>query len=236
MATTNNACNTIWTTWVTGNYQTSSTSDSCTVWSSWNTTTDSSTNAVWGYWNTDTVTYDNQYDHKVWVGWNEVYYQNEYPVIGAEPIRIKRTRSQRKAASRAKQRQVKADLKRKRKAAILRYQKQQAELKAQELLFDLLGEKQMEVFRRTGRLFVQGEKFGWLISMEGEGELAWVNIKKLKDNKIIDLCVRIDDPVPPSDKVISFALRAKFDEESFNKTANHTRVSDKSKLEECANF
>lgn len=226
-----NAYNTIWSAW----NDTSDTSTSAnTVWGAWNMSTDGTNATVWTYWNTTTanvIVYDNQYDNQIWTSWQEI---PSYTYT--DPVKVKKTRSQRKAINRQKQRLLKAELKRKRKLALVAQQKRQAELKAQELLFDLLGEKQTEVFRRTGRLFVQGEKFGWLISMLGEGETAWVNIKKLKENKIIDLCVRIDDPVPPSDKVISFALRAKFDEESFNKTANHTRVSDKSKLEECANF
>jgi len=213
-----------------------------TVWGYWNQitiTSDGSDNYVWYHWNTDQTvgTYDYEATNIIWNQWNTVV----TPTVGF-PELPKKAKNESRRAIRRKHAETKKRLKHERKLRIAAEEKQRAELKAQDLLFDLIGEEQAEAFQRTGRLFVKGVKFDWLVTKTGVGDKAYVKIQKLKKDKVIDLCVRIDDPVPPSDRVIAFALRSKYDEEAFDKTANLTRIHDRTKtfedreLSECANF
>ena len=176
-------------------------------------------------------------DRAIWGSWNEQYteYNTTIPItLSSEPR--KRSRSDRKKPARDYIKGLKRKKKQSRRAKIQHEERRRAELKAQELLFDLIGEVQTKLFNDTGRLLVKGEKFDWLISKSGVSDRAQVRIQKVKKDKIIDLCVRIDDPVPPSDRIITFALRAKYDEEAFEKTANNTRVNENQVIPECANF
>lgn len=241
MASSYYTTNAIWESWNTSN------SSDATVWGYWNrmTVTTNVSDNTWYVWNTEnndtagTNDYCYDADNIIWGKWNvDVLGQQTLSPTKFSLKPQKRSRSDRKKASREYIRSLKQSKKQDRKAKIHAEEKRRAELKAQELLFDLIGEKQSEVFKDTGRLLVKGEKFDWLISKKGiaKEEYKHVMIQKVKKDKVIDLCVRIDSPVPPSDKVIAFALRAKYDEEAFEKTANTTRVNERQKLPECANF
>jgi hypothetical protein len=225
--------NAAWDAW---NNSDGTTTNDATVWGYWNQltiTTDGADSQIWYHWNTDQTigTHDYEASNIIWNEWNTVV----TPTVGF-PELPKKAKNESRRAIRRKHAETKKRLKHERKLRIAAEEKQRAENTAQELLFDLIGEEQSEVFQRTGRLLVKGGEFDWLITKTGEGEKAYVKIQKVKKDKVIDLCVRVNDPVPPSDRVITFALRSKYDEEAFDKTANLTRVNENQKLPECANF
>jgi hypothetical protein len=231
------ATNAAWDAW---NDSDGTSTNDATVWSYWNRmtiTADAGDNYVWYHWNTDQTVGTNDYDYEnaniIWGQWNVEVTPSVTPTVVAAP---KRAKNESRRAIRRKHAELKRKLKENRKLRIAAEEKRRAESKAQELLFDLIGEVQAKLFKDTGRLLVKGNEFDWLISKSGIGDGAHVRIQKVKKDKIIDLCVRVNDQVPPSDRVITFALRSKYDEEAFEKTANVTRVNENQKLPECANF
>ena len=243
---------TAWYAWNTTTYtNTATTGDS--AWRSWNDN-DTSGSTTWTYWNTDnSITVDNT---DTWIYWNTVP-SAENNVVLQDRIAptnylqaYRKTKAERRRAKRQKQRELKRKLKAQRKAraaAELAVRKlKEAESTAKALLFDVIGEKQMEVFERTGRMLVKGHKFDWLITRTKWGQdydghhdhTAHIRIQRVSKEKIYDLCVRLEDSkLPPSDRVLGFLLNSKYNEEEFNNKANVTRPNGtRDNIGECANF
>lgn len=97
----------------------------------------------------------------------------------------------------------------------LQAEKEEAENVAMELLGDLIGDDQLEIYRKTGRLLVHGNKHDWLVRKGGI-------IAKVEKGKLIDHCVHLKNQYsyPPTDNVISLALRIKENERSVEQIAN----------------
>lgn len=116
----------------------------------------------------------------------------------------------------------------KRRIKIELRRKSKAEYKAMELLTNLLEPDQIEVYKKTGRVLIKGNEFDWLIERykqchkEEFTPYDNVHIKKIKKDKIYDLCISQHKQMelPSTDKVIGFALMAKANETAFNKEAN----------------
>lgn len=109
-------------------------------------------------------------------------------------------------------------------------EKENAERRAKELLLDLIGEKELKIYDKTGRLFVRGKEFDYIIPKEGF-------VQRIAKDKVTDLCIHLQDrhKFPDTDNVISLKLLAEADEEGFNKLANvHHSSSRPEKLLECA--
>jgi len=195
------------------------------VWVQWcgNTYQDyTGTSTVWANWNDDTggtltsnvTTASGPYGPYVWKTW----YEEEE--VKEEKRRL--SRAQRQQEKRLAELRRKQELKR--KHAIRREQKMaekrrvKAETSALELLADIIGPDQVEIYNRTGRVLVKGQKYDWLIIREGYR----VRVKRLEQGKLSDLCVHLkNDPgFPPTDRVIGFLLHAKANEKHFAKTAN----------------
>lgn len=109
--------------------------------------------------------------------------------------------------------------------------REEAEEKAQELLSYMIGEKQMEVYRRTNKLFVKGKKYEYIIQKNGY-------IIKLEKNKVINLCVHLEKKysMPLTDNVIAMKLRIENEEKNVLKLANKWDVCERETyvLPECA--
>lgn len=107
----------------------------------------------------------------------------------------------------------------------------EADKKARELILDLLPEDQREIYEKTGRVFVKGKKFDWLISRPNEGKSVFV--QRLDQYKVVDICVHFKKDLPADDKVIGYAMRAKYSEADFNRTGNEKTWTeqDRSKVE-----
>jgi hypothetical protein len=91
-----------------------------------------------------------------------------------------------------------------------------AEAKAKQLLLDLIGKEDLDIYNETGRLFVKGKKYDYIIQKEGF-------IKRVEKKKITDLCVHLDNryKYPSTDNVIAMKLAIEADEAQVLKLANN---------------
>lgn len=102
----------------------------------------------------------------------------------------------------------------------------QAEVTAQELLLELIGEEEMARYKETGRLFVKGEKYDYVLRkgggvhrIEKDKVIDFAKAKKAKANYI---CVHPKQAYnyPESDNVIALKLWIENAEEEFLKIGN----------------
>ena len=100
----------------------------------------------------------------------------------------------------------------------LKMEKVAADRKAKELLLDLIGKKELKVFELTGRLFVRGKMYDYIVPRKGL-------IQRIEKDKITDLCIHLTDSysMPDLDNVIALKLLAEADDYRLNEIANaHT--------------
>ena len=95
----------------------------------------------------------------------------------------------------------------------------------------MIGDEYLEVYKRTGRLFVKGKKYDYIIQKGGY-------IVQLKGNKVIDLCVHLEQrhAMPLTDDVIAMKLRIENGEKKVLELANEWGEQDRETyvLPECA--
>jgi len=211
------------------------------VWSSW---TNSGDDTSYTTQTIDSNTYD--FPQMVWGQWMEherdqhqqaAYLLNE---SGLEEVRRENARRE----AQYQQQRAQYDLpeavaerervaqERLKKAAEERERKETAEEVAQVLLGELIGGDQLEMYAKTGRILVKGNKNDYLIYKTGK-------VQRVEKGKLVDLCVYTQQRVtmPETDNVIGLALHIKSDEKDFNKTANASRpIPRPVNLPEAANF
>jgi hypothetical protein len=97
-----------------------------------------------------------------------------------------------------------------------------AEITAQELLLELIGDEQLSMYKKTGRLIVQGRKHDYIIRKDG-------GVFRIEKDKVFDLCIHLRDQYkyPRTDNVIALKLAIEVEEKNFNKTANASCIHDK---------
>ena len=219
-----------WTYWNTSSTSTNTMYNSTDgSWVSWNTTSASttSTDNSWYYWVNDSTTDATVRTHdEAWTTWNEgtiTIIEGDYstPYVDRRRTRLRAKRTRLRAEKEARKQRA--------RRAMRELELQKAEEIAQELLLDLIGPEQMEVYKRTGRVFVKGRKFDWLLQTEG----SRCRLKRITRDKVHDLCIHIgNDEIPKTDQVIGYLLNAKFNEEHLDKTANLVRVNEKKDFED----
>jgi hypothetical protein len=192
-------------------YTTSKTSVDYT-WLYWNdstsssvTTTSSSSDYVWSTWASSDVTTCDSSTSYVWNSW--VVTGDTYVVASPERnIEEERAYQRQLEEQREENRKKYKEIEDKRKAA---------EEKAKQLLLDLIGEEQLTVYEKTGRVLVKGNKYDYVIPRDGF-------IKRIEKDKITDMCVHLKDrfSFPETDNVIAMMLAIKAEEKEVNKMAN----------------
>lgn len=204
------------------------------VWSSWNDSSDSSYTVT----TSEALdTYD--FPARVWGQWMEhdrdrqreaAYFLNERGLEEVRRENERREQEYREAAARYNDPEAIAERERLaqerlQKAEEEKKQKEQAEEVAQVLLGELIGEEQLEVYKETGRIFVNGRKHSYLITKSG-------GVQRVEKGKTVDLCVHIQQRIllPPTDNVIGLAMHIKSDEKDFNKVANASNPKPRPKL------
>jgi len=97
----------------------------------------------------------------------------------------------------------------------LKKAKEGAELKAKQLLEVLIGASELEVYERTGRLFVKGKKHDYIVQKEGF-------VLKLEKNRVVDLCVHLAEKqsMPDTDNVVALKLMLENEEDKILDMAN----------------
>lgn len=209
------------------------------VWYTWTTTSTTSTTSstatdygdnynyhggdVWSAWNGSGTSSTSNGD-VVWIRWTydrDVYTQAE---VAREAERRARSmaRTQREAQEAAahsamlRERYAAERREREERTRLLREKKEAAELKAQELLLDMIGEEQLEVYKQTGRLFVKGRKHDYILQKGGF-------VLQVQKDKVVDLCVHLANryTFPETDNVVALKLAIEDDEKSVVKLANN---------------
>jgi len=91
-----------------------------------------------------------------------------------------------------------------------------AEKKAKDLLLDLIGEDELKIYEKTGRLFVKGKNFDYIVVNGGK-------VQKIEKDKITDLCVHLAErsKYAPTDNVISLKLAIEAEEDKVLQLANN---------------
>lgn len=184
------------------------------TWNGWcsSGTSSTSTGDTWTNWNcyyTTTVSAIETATSNVWVTWTN------YPVQSKEEIERERI------ASEERQRKHQEEIRKQEEERKL------AEIKAHELLEDLIGKEQAEIYKETGRLLVKGQTSDYLLQKGGK-------VSKIEKNKVTDFCIHLRDKstMPDTDNIVSLMLLAKADEYEFDKTANVIRSYKKNELPE----
>jgi len=115
----------------------------------------------------------------------------------------------------------------------IRYQREikkltdMAEIKAQDLLKDFIGENELKIYNETGRLYVKGEKGEYIVRKGG-------TIQKIEGKNVIDFCVHLKDrsKYPPTDNVIALKLLLEEEESNVLKLANRRGSSSFDSIDE----
>ena len=213
-----------WVYWCTNSVTSSTNTDSGSSWDRWNNTSvtstanatydNSPTTATWYYWCDMSKAGTDVSVSGTWEVWSDnheiVYYdfattKIELPKLTTEQVR-------------ARNAQVNLENEwRKHLAEELRKAREAAEVKAQELLLDLIGEDQIEVYRKTGRLFVKGRKYDYIVKRGG-------GVARINKDKVSDLCIHLTNrhKYPDTDNVIAMKLAIEGSENKFLKLANGT--------------
>lgn len=105
-------------------------------------------------------------------------------------------------------------------------EKDKAELVAQELLLDLIGEDELKRYKETGRLFVKGNKFDYVLRKGG-------GVHRIHKDKVVDfvkkkeasgktICVHPKrcSEYPPTDNVITLKMWIENNEKEFLEIGN----------------
>jgi len=201
----------VWPVWTSTSYTTSTvsqSSDATSTWGGWvGCDYSNGTSAT-----TSTITYTDS--SAIWVYWAEE------PTLKAISKEEQTANDERWAKEREESRK---------RAKKLEADKKAAEKKAKELLLDLIGEDELKVYEETGRLFVKGRKFDYIVNKGGY-------VQKVDKNKIIDLCVHIQNrfTYPETDNVVGMKLAIEGNEEEFLKIANHHSPRDIGELPRAA--
>lgn len=194
---------TIWPYWVNAQYSYTVTSTGTSYVSSTDSTsTATSSDIVWRTWtSTGTGTLDCT-SNGVWKIWT--YQEETAPALSQEEIDARRREAERERAEAEERRRIEKE------------QKDAAEEVAKELLLDLIGPEEMEIYNETGRLFVKGRKFDYIIQKQGM-------LHRIEKDKITDLCVHLKDrdKFPKTDNVIALMMLLKADEDHILGKANN---------------
>lgn len=104
------------------------------------------------------------------------------------------------------------------KGQMITRQKVQSEEKANILLAELIGNRDHEIYLKTGRLFVKGKLNDYLMHKDGL-------MQRIEKDKIVDMCVHLKNPnkFPKTDNVIAMMLSFQHDEANVLEMANDMR-------------
>jgi hypothetical protein len=183
-------------TWSAWNSDSSTTTTACyeDLWNGWVTSTADTTTATSGVWHTwvGTATATNSSTDVVWVSWNEAPQTYRTRERTAPTQVVTRTRSDREEKAK------------------------QSEERAKQLLLDLIGQEDLDVYNETGRLFVKGRKYDYIVQKHGF-------IQRVEKDKITDLCVHLDNryKYPSTDNVVAMKLAIEADEDQILSLANN---------------
>jgi len=187
-----------------------------TTWANWcgDSGTTTATDTTWNHWCDGTADTTNSY---IWINWctegpvvqssgsgNTITLTASSPRIPTEEER-RQTRMRERAERRLRMN----------RSRMLTRQRIVAENKALQLLEDLIGPEQRKVYEETGRLFVKGQKYDWLLRAGGIP-------MRIERDRVMDLCIHLPNrhSLPETDNIIALKCLVEADEELFRRTGN----------------
>ncbi len=210
-------------------YYSTPTSSASSTWATWTSealtasSSATSNDSIWSTWASDSsianVTWDAAGSPSGTVVWH-VWIDECDQVVHQEEIRrddmYDAQRYMQQVPNRPAEEEIQAprvrlreDYKERQKARV------KAEKRAKELLLDLIGEEDLKVYNKTGRLYVPGKQYDYIIQKEGF-------IKRIEKDKITDICVHLGDRsrFPDTDNVVALKLALEDDEQAVLELAN----------------
>jgi len=184
-------------TWYTWADSTATTSVEKSTWTSW-TSAASTTSTM-----PETTTYTDD-GGTVWVQWvGELTIETSVEEPDRYDISHREVEEESDYKKREKEREIAEDV-------------------AKELLLDLIGKKELKVYEETGRLFVKGKKFDYIVQKDSF-------VQKIEKDKITDLCVHLDNKYkfPDTDNVVAMKLLLETDEDIILDLANEHGSDDR---------
>ena len=223
-------------TWNSWNSQGTASGTSST-WDTWNGQTEAltNTNETWNYWCDTTnlaITSEVDTSNYVWSTWvtvddcgtTQIESCDVIPhVLGSYGEVFTETKKERKVRQK---REKKERLESERRIRLLNEKKEKAESLALSLLGELIGDKELKIYKETGRILVKGNNFDYLLHKHGK-------VQRYEKDKIVDLCIHFKSKYsyPETDNVIGLKLLAEENDKHFNELANVMRTNNNENIQ-----
>lgn len=193
------------------------------TWTTWNTCTNTRTNinmsidygctslnVVWYTWNSDSTDDVSNLNN---VTYANVIYDNNNIIWDQWLSEDDRKRQERASRHYEEPRRFAGGLTDREKREL---RADKAEARARNLLLDLIGEDELKVYQETGRLFVKGNRYDYIVRKTG-------TIQRIEKDKLTDLCVHLasNHKCPKTDNVIALKLALESDEDEVLQLANN---------------
>lgn len=200
-------------------------------------TSTTGTNAIWDHWvdvcTTSLHTIDSTYADIAWGNWNDTYTSTAttstndefvwYEWVQDAGVYQPAGRGRVHATPVAHQgRIIRPSVNQPERYRKLEEERKKAALKARDLLMDLIGEDQMKLYEETGRLYVKGNKFDYVVRRRG-------GVEKIAKDKVSDLCVHLSNKYkfPDEDNVVALKMMLEGDEDEILRLANESYIRDR---------
>ena len=107
--------------------------------------------------------------------------------------------------------------------------KEKAEQKARDLLGLLIGKDELDIYIKTGRLYVRAQNNDYIVKRGG-------GIIRIEKDKVTDICVHLKNQYkfPVTDNVIALKTMLEADEQNVLKIGNHSSRRDRRELPQAA--
>ena len=212
MATVSYSRQDVWCYWVSGTHDSTDCSTTGGAWNNWASGTD-----------TGTTTSDaDVYTGTAWSSWtgDVVYECEDGRVIGLRNHEVKLPK---KSTEQLRAEKAQREINRIWNELLVKEQheeKRLAEVTAQELLQEIVTDRELALYKEHGELLVHGRKHDYIIRKQGGV------IRVAKDKKVHSLCIHLRNQYkyPRTDNVIALKLAIDTDERKFNKDANASFV------------
>jgi len=195
------------------------------IWTTWTDTTTNTTatcstgsNLVWDSWNNGTPITSTGSNETIWFTWVSDSTDSTSHEPSYQPVRIYQEQDFEEMQRQREQREAER-VEREIRAQILADEKEKAEVKAKDLLLDLIGKDELALYEETGHLFVKGSKNNYIIRRGG-------GIIKFNERNISELCFHLSNryKFPDTDNVIAVKLAIEAMEDWVLGEANESRL------------
>jgi len=208
-----------WAYWVNGYNDSTDSSTTGDAWNNWASESSGTTTAI------DT----SEYIGNAWKGWaSDIVYETE----GGRIISMgnHKVHTPKKSTEQLRAEKAQRELEQIWRDWLIKLQneeKERAEVTAQELLEQLIGEKEFAHYQKHGELLVRGRSKDYILRQMG-------GVIRLEKDKVHSLCIHLNNQYkyPRTDNVIALKLAIDGDERKFNRQANASTIHNSAKIKE----